>query len=434
MVTKTVDKGTLGQSFLRSTDRVSRVLTVGDQSWATHLEDISDRRLQPEAAWWQSFLRGAAGIESRSDRLVRVVDVFSGCGGLALGVSQAAWALGCQASFLAAIDVDPGALEVYRHNLYAKELIHRSASALVDFHVRGRGSTAEFAFEPEILDDRLRRSVGKVDLLIAGPPCQGHSNLNNRSRRDDTRNQLYLTAIALAVGLRARAVVIENVREVTSDKSEVFQSALALLSASGFGHIDHGVLAADRLGAAQTRRRYFLTAVRDPGSGGVLALSNVAEGLRAKSRPVSWAIGDVSRRRQAGPMEAIPELSPENQARIKYLFDKQVYDLPDRKRPDCHKDGTTYRSVYGRMYWDRPAQTITTGFMTPGRGRFIHPREPRVITAREAARIQFFPDSFDFTCGGASCPSKKDLSKWIGDAVPPILGYAASISAISSLY
>ena len=129
-------------------------------------------------------------------------------------------------------------------------------------------------------------------------------------------------------------------------------------------------------------------------------------------------------------MDEQPMLSPDNQERIEWLFDNDLWDLPDEKRPDCHKGGHTYPSVYGRMYWDKPAQTITTGFMTIGRGRYIHPSQRRVLTPREAARLQGFPDNFVFLPNGA-VPSKSSLSKWIGDAVPTQLGYSAVLAALS---
>jgi len=112
------------------------------------------------------------------------------------------------------------------------------------------------------------------------------------------------------------------------------------------------------------------------------------------------------------------------------LFRHRRFDLPLAERPDCHKDGTTYDSVYGRMYADRPAPTITTGFMSPGRGRFIHPTEPRTLTAREAARLQGFPDTYRFVLNPESPPTRYKLAKWIGDAVPMPLGYVAALSAI----
>ena len=92
-------------------------------------------------------------------------------------------------------------------------------AALVDFRLRGRGSDAAFVYEPEIVEPRLVAAVRDIDLVIAGPPCQGHSNLNNQTRRDDVRNALYLTVPAFAVAASARMAIIENVPEVTSARS-----------------------------------------------------------------------------------------------------------------------------------------------------------------------------------------------------------------------
>jgi DNA (cytosine-5)-methyltransferase 1 len=109
--------------------------------------------------------------------------------------------------------------------------------------------------------------------------------------------------------------------------------------------------------------------------------------------------------------------------------DARVKATTIHMRPDCHKEGTSYGAVYGRMRWDAPAPTLTTGFLTTGRGRFIHPKRPRTITPREAARLQGFPDWFDFI--GTEMPARRDLAKWIGNAVPTVLGYLAGLAALS---
>lgn len=122
----------------------------------------------------------------------------------------------------------------------------------------------------------------------------------------------------------------------------------------------------------------------------------------------------------------------ENCDRIKWLFDNDAYELPNAERPDCPKDGHTYPSVYGRMFWDKPAQIITAGFLTPGRGRNVHTNRPRVITPHEAARIQAFPDSFRFVVNGRD-PARHAITKWIGDAVPSVLGSAAMLPLFTEL-
>jgi DNA (cytosine-5)-methyltransferase 1 len=83
--------------------------------------------------------------------------------------------------------------------------------------------------------------------------------------------------------------------------------------------------------------------------------------------------------------------------------------------------------MYGRLRYDRPSQTITSGFTSPGQGRFIHPSQQRTLTPHEAARLQFFPDFFDFSA------SKKrgDLAKMIGNAVPMKLSYMLCLELLA---
>ncbi len=415
-------------------NQVVRTLKVGPRAWNSAVDNRADPGSSAASAWWQSFLRGGAVYLDDQGRVpapIRSVDAFCGCGGLTLGATQAAIATGRRFESVAAIDVDGDGLALHRANFDTKHVLHTNASSLVDWHVSGEGAASRFAYEPEILDSNLAAEVGTIDLFMAGPPCQGHSNLNNRTRREDPRNLLYVTAIALGVGLRAKAIVLENVPEVVNDKSDVVNIGKALLKASGYEWIDSGVLATDQLGGAQTRKRYFLIATKVGAAGDALTIKSVAKELKQSARSLQWAIGDllgdVSEPMKTGIMDTVPALSAENLVRIQHLFDNDLYDLPDAVRPECHKNGHTYPSVYGRLWWDKPAQTITTGFLTPGRGRYIHPIQPRVISPHEAARIQSFPDTFTFVMDEMAPPSRSSLQKWIGDAVPPLLGYAATL-------
>ena len=121
--------------------------------------------------------------------------------------------------------------------------------------------------------------------------------------------------------------------------------------------------------------------------------------------------------------DSAPQPNATSRERIAFLFENDLHELPDSERPDCHRlKAHTYTSVYGRLYWDRPAPTITTGFGTMGRGRYVHPSEARTITPHEAARIQGFPDFFSFGKG-----SRTLLQKLIGNAVPPKMGYAVGL-------
>jgi DNA (cytosine-5)-methyltransferase 1 len=236
--------------------------------------------------------------------------------------------------------------------------------------------------------------------------------------------------VALGVGLGARAIVIENVPDVISAKGSVVEAAKALLTASGYSFLSSDVLATHELGGAQTRRRFFLIATK--AANGV-PLSEFKLALRSPAHSVQWAISDIlDLESKIDGFDDTPVMSIENQKRIEWLFDNDQYNLANSERPDCHKNGHTYPSVYGRLWWDKPAQTITTGFLTPGRGRHIHPLRPRVLTPHEAARLQSFPDSYCFLSKEFPL-NRTQLGKLIGDAVPPVLGFAAGIAAICNL-
>lgn len=299
---------------------------------------------------------------------------------------------------------------------------------MLDFRVSGNGERSRFAYEPEALDHRLQAIIGKVDMILAGPPCQGHSSLNNHSRHEDPKNLLYLTVPAAAVALGAKHVVVENVPNVVADRHGVVQTTIALLRNAGY-NISQGILAADRIGWPQTRKRFFLVASKDTVP---LELAALANDFVRPSLPVSWLLDDIADREldDSDVMQSVPQLSRENAMRVKWLHENDAYTLPNAIRPDCHKAGTTYQATYGRMWADQPAPTITGGFLTPGRGRFVHPSLQRVLTPREAARIQGFPDWFNFVANPAESPSRAEISRWIGNAVPSILGFVATLAAL----
>ena len=383
----------------------------------------------PKGAWWRAYLSGVAPEPVAASRVtIRAADLFCGPGGLALGVRQLCREAGITLVSEFAVDQDPDAVAVYTANHRTRSRSTQSVDALLDYRVKGNRELASFSYTPELVDDELAHAASDVDLVLAGPPCQGHSNLNNRSRRADRRNGLYLTVPAFAVAVNARMAIIENVPSVVHDHSGVVDTARRLFLSEGYEVID-GVLAADRMGWAQSRRRHFMIARRDRAP---IPVEEVERILSDDARSVWWAIGDLEDRTGEDLMEQVTELSPENQARVDWLFDNDAYELGLSERPESHRNGTTYTSVYGRLRKDQPAPTITTGFMSPGRGRYVHPTRPRVLTPREAARIQGFPDTYRFVVDPSRPPTRAKLAKWIGDAVPMPLGYAAALSAFGS--
>ncbi len=104
-------------------------------------------------------------------------------------------------------------------------------------------------------------------------------------------------------------------------------------------------------------------------------------------------------------------LSPIQMARVRILKEGQdARDLPSELAPKKH-----YSGAYGRLYWDKPARTITRWVFHPGSGRFFHPTQDRTITIREAARLHSYPDNFHFL------GTYTEMASQIGESVPPLL-------------
>lgn len=395
-----------------------------------------EARRDPAGAWWLAILGGAIPRPDEAaggpGRAIRVVDLFAGAGGLMVGLSQLLAEAGRRPVCELAVDIDSDALAVHRRNHRTRRVDSESVTSLVDYRILGLGDAAKFVYPPALLDESVASASAGVDLVMAGPPCQGHSNLNNRSRRSDQRNLLYLAVPAFAAACEARAVLIENVTSVVHDDAQVVRTTRALLRSCGYA-VTEGVLAADAMGWPQSRRRHFLVARRCDGPPDLepLPLSAVRDTLAVDAaRPVMWAIGGGQRLSHDPEMHTVPEFTEVTRERITWLFDNEAHDLCLSERPECHQAGTSYGSVYGRMRADSPAPTITTGFMTPGRGRFVHPTERRTLTSAEAARVQGFPDDYLFWPEPGRPATRAQLAKWIGDSVAAPLGYAAALSAL----
>jgi len=360
-----------------------------------------------DGAWLRSATAPAVDADAPA---VRTVDLFSGCGALSLGAAEACRALGRRFEPVLAVDIEPWAVQTYGRNFPGGQAVQDSVLSFLD----PDGPRAE----------ALRAHAGRVDLLIGGPPCQGHSDLNNHTRRDDPKNELYNSMARFARVLEPRWVLIENVPGAQHDRSGVVQRTWEELGAMGY-QLAGGVLEGVQIGVPQRRRRYFMLASRDrlpP------AVAQVQQALARTARPLSWAIDDLlDTPRSDGPYDSASTHHPRNQRRIAYLHDNDLYDLPNEQRPACHRDKPhSYKSVYGRMHWDKPAQTITTGFGSCGQGRYVHSHQQRSITPHEAARVQFIPDFFHF-----GQQRRGALQAMIGNAVPPRMAYALCLALMA---
>jgi DNA (cytosine-5)-methyltransferase 1 len=341
------------------------------------------------------------------DQVFRLADIFAGCGGLSLGVAQGAKDHGWATEIALAVDIEPAMAAVYKTNFPKATVQTMSVDKIFDGSLSAALTVAEKA---------LIRMVGKVDAVVGGPPCQGHSDLNNHTRRTDSKNLLYLKMARAAEVLKPSIVLIENVPAVRNDSRNLVGTVHQFLRDSGYQVAD-AVLKLDTMGVPQRRRRHLLLACRPPWPsphevlGSFQLASSAAHDLR-------WAIGDLATSRSGSGLDRFPQASPTNVSRMQWLLHNDKYDLPNSLRPACHQNEHSYKSMYGRLKWDEPTQTITSGFSSIGQGRYMHPDQIRALTAHEAARIQSFPDYFDFS----AALRRSDLATMIGNAVPPLLG------------
>jgi len=361
----------------------------------------------------QIFLRSCSWpTQDDTTTEVRTADLFSSFGAMSLGVWEACRAVGKRMKPVLAVDSDLLALEVFRSNFPSATTKEEDISQLLDSPLGAPPSQAE---------KKLAERAGDIDLLLGGPPCQGHSDLNNHTRRTDPKNRLYERMARFAELVLPTHIIIENVPAVLHDKGKVVDATVETLRKLGY-KLDHRIVEISSLGVPQRRRRHVLVAslAHD------VALDKMIKKYQRSAPSVLWAISDL-RRKSNRLLDIASTPTATSLKRIQYLFKHDLYDLPDTERPDCHRlYEHTYRSVYGRMHWDKPSQTITSGFGCMGQGRFVHPSEMRTITPHEAARLQFIPDFFALDGVGCRTP----LAQMIGNAVPPKLTYVIALELL----
>lgn len=342
---------------------------------------------------------------------LRIADLFSGCGGLSLGIQRAAHDLGYSLDVRLAVDSDKIAMNVYQ-NLFSTA---KTICMPIEQILGGKIGSAATATETEVA-----HQIGRLEILLGGPPCQGHSNLNNHSRRDDPRNGLYLHMARAAEILCPSAIIIENVPTVTFDVRGVVHRTVERLKEIDYT-IGEGVVDLSNLGVPQKRHRHVIIAVRDFDVDPQELVKSLETPIcEHVPKSVRWAIEDLQDVVKCNPFDSPSQPRPVNQSRINWLFENNENDLPNELRPPCHRSDHSYTAMYGRMLWDEPAQTITTGFNYMGQGRYVHPSRRRVITPHEAARLQMLPDFVDFS----SVSARKHIAKLIGNSVPPPLSFS----------
>lgn len=372
-----------------------------------------------------------------------MIDLFSGVGGFTLGFSDDSDAPEFKFRPRLMVDNDRAARDVATRNMPHVPFLDKDVSVLSADEVRkAAGLTAR----------------EEVHLLVGGPPCQGFSWLGARAL-DDTRNALVLEFLRFVKELKPLVALMENVPLIfTSHDGAIIQEIVESLSGMGYTSVADVLLASD-YGVPQLRKRAMVVAYRADLS--IVprlpdrtherfgyASDLMGDGPKVRFEPdrkpyisVEEAIGDLPSL-EAGKGEdvtfyssapagvyqewarrgSIALFNHRSRSHKKEYLEKigliaeggRNQELPEDQR----FSDNYYSQAYARLHRNGIAQTITTYFANPGSGRFIHYRDLRSITVREAARLQSFPDRFIFD------GTLTTQMRHVGNAVPPLMARA----------
>jgi len=344
---------------------------------------------------------------------INIADLFCGMGGLTIGAIEAIQELNSTPNIKYACDIDQNTASFYIKNFssHLKKFYSGDISELL---------SDDFSEEPNKSEKQIISQSKNIDFLFAGPPCQGHSNLNNHSRRNDPRNFLYLRTIRFIQLTKPKYFLIENVPAVIHSQENIITKSMLLLENFGYSTREV-VIDFMRLGIPQSRKRHVIFGSLNGD------LDRVIDGIYTEQRAtLADVLSDLVIPTETSVFDTPSKMTKENLLRAEYLFNTDCYDLPNELRPPCHQGKHSYKSMYGRLKWNDVAQTITSGFGSMGQGRYIHPLKKRVITPHEAARIQGLPDWLDYS----DVTLRSNLQKMIGNAVPPALSKRFILSTL----
>lgn len=340
---------------------------------------------------------------------MNLVDLFCGCGGFSLGAHQAGFPV------KAAFDVDAILTSSYTTNFPSTNLQLRDISKLTGQEIKG------IVREP-------------IDGVFGGPPCQGFSEIGKRNV-NDPRRELLLDFFRIVDELRPRFFVMENVRGLAyGDAKLVLDKGISQVS-DRYSILGPVLLDAADFGAATSRTRLFVIGT-DKKKCPAMTLDDLLE-WRRQSTSVQEAIGDL-----AGATQLDESAEGFDFWRIAKRGRPSAYARALRSpcgsftgnRRTKHQPQTIERFTgvepgkhdpvgrHFKLKWDGLCPTLRAG-TGADRGSFqsvrpLHPDEPRVITVREAARLQGFPDAHLFH------PTIWHSFRMIGNSVSPIMSKA----------
>lgn len=317
------------------------------------------------------------------------IDLFSGCGGLSLGLKLAGFRV------IGAVDNDTVACETYKMNHPEVKLWE------ADIRRLDGGSAMR----------HLRISRGNLDLLAGCPPCQGFARirtLNGKRKVNDSRNDLIFEFLRFVSDMQPKSVMMENVPGLARDLR--FRVFVEKMNSLGYS-FRYAILDAANYAVPQRRRRLIFLAGRH----GAPSFTAPRPFYRTVRDTIGWlpdpgisgdAIHDLPEKRSNRVLKIIGKIPKDGGSRS---FLGKEYQL------QCHKRCSGFNDIYGRMKWKDVAPTITGGCINPSKGRFLHPEQDRAVTLREAALLQSFPPNYRFSLR----KGKYAVAALIGNALPP---------------
>lgn len=340
----------------------------------------------------------------------RVLDLFSGCGGLSHGLAKAGF------DIVAGVDNWSDALVTFERN-------HPGAkSALVDLG----------QFNP---DDIESIAGSDIDVVVGGPPCQGFS-ISGKRNPEDPRNKLYIGFVEVVAHYKPKAFILENVPNLISMAGgKVKDEIIKEFSALGY-NVQYKILLASDYGVPQNRKRVVFVGVRN-GLDFIYPAATFIDNKRTTSDAISDLTEDSLSEGATNKNAALTEYQKIMRKNTDRVFNHEVSQhseqtvstialVPDggnyKDLPDNLKNIRKRNIAWTRFGSFKPSNTIDTGHR-----HHFHYKFNRIPTVRESARLQSFPDDFIFY------GSKTSQYKQVGNAVPPILAEAIGLELKKTL-
>ena len=389
-----------------------------------------DLRRVKDSSSDQWYVRGFDPTLPFSDT---VVSLFSGAGGLDIGLENAGF------ETLACIELDKDCRATLRHNRPNWRLINGDETPGDVRGVSGTRTLRELGLER-----------GELGLIVGGPPCQPFSNLGKRSGQyDPTNGDLFAHFVRMVEEFLPHGFIFENVEGFGHAKHSEVRTYLA----ENFARLGYattsGVLNSADYGDPQVRKRFVMLGVRDSIAPTALPFPKRFEnqakasrffsrfGVEDDSQPwfsVREALESLSCERLARNDNIVMGVSDLVRRRMQLVKQGENFKvLPKELLPNCWSSGKHQgQDTFGRLRNERPSVTIRTCAYNSAKGRYIHPTEDRGLNTAEMACLQSFPESWHFKCEG---PRQKlvAIGKMIGNAVPVGLATALGEAMRSNL-